>query len=371
MVRSKQVTLSGKGFAPGEDFTKDLALSLVTDGAGLGTTATLNSFGWKQKIVGCFVLHLSFDNSTISRGYLSLIGEFLSTPLIIPASKIWPSASDSASLSISLKDADIFQFPDSLTSNYVDMEEIDHFFFLNTIPSPSPLSPEALEPLNTGSFSLRAFITSAAAPASAYYIHITILIFPKSSEDLKEHALSLSPKWPGLHLFDGQLPLFPSSQIKKVKWGCPILPLIIPGSDLASHPDFPPPSDFRAKIASIMRTAISPEFKRHGTALLSRWDDLDNEGIGALDNSVPGAIWPAPPISAPPSPTPSGSHFGFDLPPSPPLFFSPFFLVSLSPRSPYPTHKTSLITFLFLFNEVLQAGSPSEPCLIFSTLNIF
>ena len=68
-----------------------------------------------------------------------------------------------------------------------------------------------------GSVCLQMFIYLS----SCTFIALSILIFP--ADDLKEHALALNPKCPGLLLSDGKIPLDPVSTTLKVKWGSLIL----------------------------------------------------------------------------------------------------------------------------------------------------
>ena len=76
----------------------------------------------------------------------------------------------------------------------------------------------------------------------------------------------------------------------KTKWGSHILPLIIPGALFDSLPSLPPNSFLLASMASL-RTATLPEIKRMGKSLLARWAELDQDGAGALDSSLPSTVW--------------------------------------------------------------------------------
>ena len=289
--KPKQITLKGRGFAAGEMLSLPILKSVTTDGPGPGSANVLRSMGWNGKIVGSVVLWLSNDNTSVSRGQFSLLGEFLPEPLIIPAKKLWPNISDTISLSINLSSPDLFLFPDSLTSEYVDESDINHLFFRNNIASNSALTDEELITAEVGSFCLRMFIY----PSSSTFVSFSLLIYPDSVAGLKDHALASNPKWPGLLLSDGKIPLLPASTSLKLKWGSPVLPLIIPGASWDLIPSFPPTADFLFKLFSILRNTALPETKRLGDSLLARWEALDREGAGALDSSVPAVVWPEPP----------------------------------------------------------------------------
>ena len=288
MPRTKQTTLRGRGFATGDVLTQNQLQSLITNGPGPGSTSSLKALSWNGKIVGSLVLWLSNDNAMVHKGLLSLAGDFLPDPIILPAKKLWPDVPDTISISLTLSSPDQFIFQDSLVSDYGTEEVIIHHFFRNNQASNSTLSEEQLIEHGVGSFCLRLFVY----PSSSTWVSFSLLIYPEALSELKDHALYSNPKWPGLLLADGKFPLFPSSTMFKTKWGSPILPLIVPGAPLDSLPSLPPNSVLLAPIASILRTATLPETKRMGEALLARWAELDQHGAGALDSSLPTSVWP-------------------------------------------------------------------------------
>ena len=291
MPKGKQTTLKGRGFAAGENFSLPLLKAITTDGPGQGSVNILKSLGWNGKIVGSITLWLSNDNASVIKGQFSLLGDFLSEPIIIPAKKLWPNVTDTISLSISMPSPNLFNFPDSLTSDYVDENETSHLFFWNNAASNSALTDEELIANEVGSFCLRMFIY----PSSSTFVAFALLIFPDSAEGIKDHALASNPKWPGLLLSDGKIPLLPNSTSLKLKWGSPILPLFIPGAPWDVIPTVPPTADILFKFSSILRKAVLPETKRLGDSLQVRWEVLDREGAGALDPALPPMVWPEPP----------------------------------------------------------------------------
>ena len=312
MGRPKQTTLKGRGFSTGDTLSISALKSLTTDGPGPGSANTLKSLGWNEKIVGSVVLSLSNDNASVCKGQFSLAGEFLSDPIIIPAKKLWPNVSDTISVSFNLSLPNLFSFPDSLVSDYVDESEVPHVFIWNNVASNSSLSDADLIEHEIGSFCLRLF----AYPSSCTFAYFAIMIYPDSTEGLKEHALAQNPKWPGLLLADGKIPLYPASTALKLKWGSPILPLIIPGAPLDLFPGIPSNAELLYKLASVLRSAVLPESKRMGESLLIRWEALDSEGAGALDSALPPTIWPEPPCPL----LSSGRVFLLSPPPLPFLF---------------------------------------------------
>ena len=318
MGRPKQTTLKGRGFTTGDTITTSIMKSLSTDGPGPGTANVLKTLGWNGKVVGSVVLSLSNDNSSVCKGQFSLVGEFLSDPIILPAKKLWPNVSDTISLSINLSSPNMFSFPDSLVSDYVNESETQHLFFWNNAATNSALSDADLIDQEIGSFCLRMFVY----PSSCTFAAFSILIFPDSAEGLKDHALAMNPKWPGLLLSDGKIPLSPASTTLKLKWGSPILPLVIPGASLDLVPEIPSTAELLYKLSSVLRSAVLPESKRIGESLLIRWEALDSEGAGALDSALPPTVWPEPPCP----PLSSGRVFSSALPPPTSIpYLSPFY----------------------------------------------
>ena len=282
MGKTKQTTLKGRGFATGDTITTSILKSLSTDGPGPGTSNVLRTLGWNGKVVGFVVLSLSNDNTSVCKGQFSLVGDFLSNPIIFPAKKLWPNVSDTISLSINLSLPNLFFFPDSLVSDYVNESETQHLFFWNNADTNSALSDADLIDHEIGSFCLRMFVY----PSSCTFAAFSILIFPDSA---------MSPKWPGFLLSDGKIPLSPTSTTLKLKWGLPILPLVIPGVSLDLVPEIPSTAELLYKLSSVLRSAVLPESKRIGESLLIRWEALDSEGAGALDSALPPTVWPEPP----------------------------------------------------------------------------
>jgi len=290
MRSAKQRLIGSQGFQ-GSTLPAAIYPALSCNGLGPAAIPTLNSFGWSGKVISGIIFWLGPNNQSISRGSFFTSGNLLDTPYIVPAKKLWPNAADYISLSLPLASADLFSFPDSLASSYIEDLDVPHSFIFNDNRNSPPPTEEDLAAGEIGDFCLRAF----AFPASSLFIRLYILIFPCSMETLTSHALYSNPKWPGLLIFDGQIPLFPPSSSKKVKYGCPFLPLLVPSSFPLS--EGPPASDLTAKIASILRTGSLPESAISGEALMIRWLALDEEGARSLNSTLPPTLWPAPAIS--------------------------------------------------------------------------
>ena len=94
-------------------------------------------------------------------------------------------------------------------------------------------------------------------PVSGRKVKLTILAFPMGVDQLKtKHPMSSKAPFPGLELWSTVVNLFPATNTDLGKdWGSPITPLFLLGGDEAEHPNIPPTSDIKKKMASIFRTA--------------------------------------------------------------------------------------------------------------------
>ena len=291
---SRPKVIGGSYFVGNDSLSNPLLLDYVTTGHGPASASTLKALGWKGKVIGGIIFWLSLDNNSLSRGKFFTAGELLTSPYIVPAQKLWPSAPDNISLSLPLTSADIFEFPETLTSDYIENVNFAHSFVYNDARAITEVSDETLDEFNIGNFCLRAF----ASPMSSFYVRLHILLYPCSLADLSTHALHSNPKWPGIPIFNEQFAFFPTAGAKKLKYGCPLLPLLIPSPPGILPANGLSPSEFTAKIASLLRSSILPDTVRTGAALLLKWNKIDLEGIRALDDSLNPVIWPSPPTLA-------------------------------------------------------------------------
>jgi len=59
------------------------------------------------------------------------MGDLLESPYVVPAKKIWPDAAEYISLSLPLSTAEMFSFPNSLASDYIEDIALAHSFQFN------------------------------------------------------------------------------------------------------------------------------------------------------------------------------------------------------------------------------------------------
>lgn len=282
--------LGGKGFASGDSLSLDVIKSLVCAGQGEGMTTTLLALGWRKKLSGVIVLNLSNDNERVERGSFSIAGEYLSKdPIQFQAKKLWPEADEDVYLSLDLSSTDFLSFLQTLVSDYIDSEVLVHSFILKDNDTQEVIPAADFVEYGIRGFCIRGYIVPTAS-----YARLHLLLYPESKTSILAHALGENPKWPGFLLWEGQFNLFPASSLKKLKWGCPILPLVIPGASLDVLATFPPELEMLSAITALMRSAIVPHTFKSGTELRAKYASLDSDGAGSLDNGGLISIWPRP-----------------------------------------------------------------------------
>ena len=244
----KVPTLGGKWFKQRDRLTAPHVRALVIPGTGPAAERKLEEMNWNGKVVGAIIMELSNDNRIVDSAQFGLHGSISDTPITVPAKKIWKDADESTSVSFKLPSGSKFKFPSGLTSDYLDKSELEPAVFFRNNQADSPIiGPEEREPLGIGSFCLR-----LVAPASASFIKIAILVYPEDKEEILSHPLAMNPSWPGIRLFDGQLPLFPPSSLKSLQWGQPFLPLFILGSPWETASNIPQQEEIVAKFAAML-----------------------------------------------------------------------------------------------------------------------
>ena len=244
--------------------------------------------GWNEFVVGTIALRLTVDNRNIEDGEFQLHGT-ISNSTFTKAKKIWEDADAAASVTFKLPTGNMFKFSNGLTSDYLDEYEVEPaVYFRNTLFTNPTLDPEEMVSLGIGNFCFRAVVF----PASSGFIKVMFLVIPEGKTEILTQPLATNPCWPGIRLFDGQIPLFSMSSCKNLQWGQPFLPLLIPGSP------FLPTSEVLAKFAAIMGAYVIPDTCRNGHSLASRWDELDECGTSKLSATRLEKVWPAPPLNS-------------------------------------------------------------------------
>ena len=141
-----------------------------------------------------------------------------------------------------------------------------------------------------GSMSIRPYLI----PLSATKVKLALVVYPVSKDQLtndNQHAGKAA--FPGLELTSFELDFFPVVKVDSDKtWGCPVIPLIKLGGSEDDFPHLPSTMDIKAKISSILRTAVKPDVKRDLRNLLQLWDTIQESGPSKLKEKRPDLLWP-------------------------------------------------------------------------------
>ena len=289
--------IAGTGFKHPRDLSLKEVKRLEVSSFNRVTDSILPGLGWKGGLYGLIGLQLANDNRSITTGNLFLVGQLFpdSDTKVFQAAKFWagPDTAD-IDLHISIPSADIFTFKSSMVSDLVDAREVSHAFFRGS----QRIEEDEAEALVPG-FTLRLFVI----PTRENHAKVTLVLFPLSRDNLHElHPLAEDPNFPGLSLFSGEFPIgLPQSQPPRppAPWGCPILPVVVPGNSFSDCPTVPTGIEFRSKIALILRSVTKPEIKNGAATLTKRWLELQNAGASKLAHKSVDKLWPLPPPAVP------------------------------------------------------------------------
>jgi hypothetical protein len=132
-----------------------------------------------------------------------------------------------------------------------------------TPPSWGPWQREGLENY------VSAWCVWSQAPHSAGKVicKYMILLFPASAEELSNTTEAQFGGWPGLKVGARYLIMPPPA----LKWQCPVLPFIGPGTLFVSNDSAPASYRLRFAIAAVMCKAVQPETARTIVSLLVKW----------------------------------------------------------------------------------------------------
>ena len=281
-------------FAGDADLDSDEARGAEVRNLGTDINRKLSNSGWNGvEAVGCIGLVLSTDNERVERGTLIVKGQLEEEPIRIEANKIWEDANKNVMLSLKLNNEDIFTFnATGLTSDILPQENIHHgVVLMREDRAPRPVLEGEYEGLGIGNFCLRmaCTISKSSSVRKGVVLKYTVLIFPVSKDDmLATYELAQSPAWPGMRVMDGELAVW---RRPATKWGCPILPFIMPGAPFEQLPRLPASDEIRHVIATIMERGVVPETGRTGAALLTKWRKLANNPADLSERAGP-VTWP-------------------------------------------------------------------------------
>ena len=244
---------------------------------------------WNQGLVGLLGITLNVDNNKPMNLNIFLQGDLCGgSRKSLLAKRFWASADNTIQLYIPSLESALFKFDNRLTSDLIDSSRFDHSFNRNG----ATLTPEEMDEAGVGGFCLKVHLI----PSQAKWISFTVSLFPGSLADLvDDHPLCRNPVFPGIRIMSGELPLHPRADqlFPERATGCPIIPMVLPGSATETTPVNLSSRDVQAAVAALMRKALKPD-SRNLQTLLSKWQSLLSEGASLLADGSPDNLWPLP-----------------------------------------------------------------------------
>jgi len=276
------------------------------DAAKLGVSNNSNNVGEALKLWGwdgktkCSAISLSIsaDNKRVEKAVLLVRGE-LEGKMAMEANKIWEKADSTVSLVMKLDQGELFSFSEGdLASDILSQESVSHAFYAaKEGRAPAPILEADYHEWGIGNFCLRltGVISSTSSLKNGIVIKYSVLLFPDSKVNLLDrYELAQSAAWPGLRIAEGHMPLLPRPT---KPWGCPVLPLILPGSALEQGNGGPTPETLRRAISGLMNKTVEVEAARTSKALLEKWRKILSQP-GELTAKTGSITWPVPPAPA-------------------------------------------------------------------------
>jgi len=281
-------------FRGGETLSgRDLALAELGTFSDIGRV--LSNFGWDGKPSGCIVLGLSSDNKRVTGASFCLIGQLEDRDLKIDISKLWQSGAANTMLILRGIEGQSFTFEEGgMWSDLRQDDEVDHFFSdLTEGRAPSTVLQADYERAGIQRFCVRmnCYLSKNSSKEKGLLAKYQVLIFPGTREELlSKSQLVKKGEWPGIKLGEGEMPIGPAA---KAAWGCPIMPLLMPGTRFAQLGSAPSMDKLRRAIGGVLGRAVVPETSKTGASLATRWARLGRhpEESGAKKPTV---TWPEP-----------------------------------------------------------------------------
>jgi len=281
--------LDKKWFRNEGNLTAQVIKSLIAPDLGREINAVLGKYGWQGSKTAGVAVELAADNSSVARAQFFLRGRLSEQVGTLPAAKIWEKADKAVMLTVSFPPGDEFNFASgTLASEYLPGEDVKAVYSKNG----EALLPASYGAHGIGEFSLRAvaYIDKSSNAASGPKIKFTIMMFPATEEEMLERSdLAADVSWPGVKVLEGQAELAPKAPADG--WGCPLLPIIIPGANPAAVPVSVDGAELRFAIAKVMATARLPTPCATANSMAKKWAKLQQDP-NSSEERMPSIVWP-------------------------------------------------------------------------------
>ena len=276
------------GIIPGPIVT-----NLVVASFGYPVAATLGQNGWDGNLMAGIGLELAPDNLSVSRGQVVMRGSLSAESATFQAYKLWESADKEVMVDLTFPSAAEFDFAAGrMHSDYLACEGI------RVVASKEgrAILPTDWERFGLKKFCLRLFLNLAKPSIHTNQkpgVKFTMLFFPHTVEEMSEWTdLVQEVGCSGIKLLEGEAQLFPQAQAGS--WGCPILPLICPGSRFGQLPILPTAPEPRHVIWRIVDTARQPNAYASHSTVKRKWGKIIADP-DEYQEREPMVVWPQAP----------------------------------------------------------------------------
>jgi len=254
------------------------------------------------------VLTLSPDNERVAGGEFVTRGVEVKD-FVWESHKLWPKADKRVVTTVTMPALDSFSFKDGgLTSDFLPDDEVVHFHNLVREGRPAePVLEADREERGVGKFCLRLIgNVSKGSSEDGMKIKFWVMLYPEDKDViLGMSASAKKPEWPGVKLGEGEMRLLP---LPTAAWGCPVVPILVPGQPFEELPRAPSSPALRSAIGAIMRYCGQPESSRTGGKTMEKWDKLA-KNTGTLTAKRPAVTWPADQLPTTNPPGVTGNEF--------------------------------------------------------------
>jgi hypothetical protein len=281
-------TLDKKWFQGTGDLPNLITDNLLVASLGHPVNAILGRNGWDGRTVAGVGLELSPDNTRVNRGQFFMRGHLSAEPGEYQANKLWDRASKDISVIITFPQAADFDFTSgSLASEYLDGENVKIKCMKDDQEIPVSDWPK---------YGIKPFVMRLIAyldkqsNKSGPKVKFTLLFFPETVDEMAKIGDEVQgPAWPGVKVLEGQADFFPMAPEKA--WGCPIYPVLAPGSGGGRTAKMPSGELMRYCIAKVLRTARLPVPCTSAATLRKKWAKIQ-EDEEEYEERMPTVVWP-------------------------------------------------------------------------------
>jgi len=273
------------------------ARALAAGGYGAALSTTLRRCGWQSNRGAGIVAELSPDNKHVARAQFFIQGILSEQPGTVAANKLWERADKAVNLSITFPPGDAFSFASgTLASEYLHSDEVK----IACSKNGAVVLPTDYDAHGIGDFSLRlvAYLDRTSNGAQGPRAKYTVLGFPASEDSMRDTSdLAVDVGWPGVKLLEGTADFTPLPA--QEGWGCPFLPILMPGADLDTAPNVPSGAELRFAMAKVMATARLATPCTSAASMSKKWQKLVQDP-NSLEDRLPSISWPEP-VDPPPA----------------------------------------------------------------------